>query len=515
MTDHPDHGVKSERWRRIEELYYAALEQDASRRAAFVADACRNDEELRREVESLLEAGSSDDGRFDSPAWDGAVSLLEDPPTYEALSPGQALGPYEILALLGRGGMGEVYRALDRKLKREVAVKILPKAFAHPGRVERLKLEARVLATLNHPNSAAVYDLQELEGHCFLVMELVPGKTLSKKLSRGSLPSREALSICRQVAEALEAAHEKGVIHRDLKPGNIMITPEGRVKLLDFGIATMKAGPASGAGSNTRTEFTLPGLVAGTVAYMSPEQARGQALDKRSDIWSFGCVLYETLTGNRLFTGQTYSDTIAAILRDELKLDRLPESPAPAVRRLLERCLRLNTADRLRDIGDARIEIDDALAAPAEVARGMQGVPASPWRSGLLVLTGAAIAAASLAGWLLQDRAGKQPVQTVRVLRLTDAVGLEESPAISPDGKSVVFVAKDGNQRQIWLRMLAGGSPVAITKDDADHTGPRWSRILPASFITRQTQNRERPGQSGNYQLWRYCQTAYGRFGTW
>ena len=198
-----------------------------------------------------------------------------------------------------------------------------------------------MLATLNHPNIAAVYDLQELEGHCFLVMELVPGKTLSKKLSRGALPSREALSICRQVAEALEAAHEKGVIHRDLKPGNIMITPEGRVKLLDFGIATMKADPASGAGSNTRTEFTLPGLVVGTVAYMSPEQTRGQALDKRSDIWSFGCVLYETLTGNRLFTGQTYSDTIAAILRDELKLDGLPESTPPAVRRLLERCLRL------------------------------------------------------------------------------------------------------------------------------------------------------------------------------
>ena len=297
-----------------------------------------------------------------------------------------------------------------------------------------------------------------------------------------------------------------------------MITPEGRVKLLDFGIATMKAGPASGAGSNTRTEFTLPGLVVGTVAYMSPEQARGQALDKRSDIWSFGCVLYETLTGNRLFTGQTYSDTIAAILRDELKLDGLPESTAPAVRRLLERCLRQNTADRLRDIGDARIEIDEALAAPPlEVApRNAERPKRQPWRSGLLVLTAAAIAAASLAGWLLQDRAGKQPVQTVRLLRLTDAVGLEESPAISPDGKSVVFVAKDGNQRQIWLRLLAGGSPVAITKDDADHTGPRWSPDSASIIYYTSDSKPGAPGHNlGNTSCGRYCQTAHGCSGTW
>jgi eukaryotic-like serine/threonine-protein kinase len=502
VKDHPDHGMKSERWQQIEELYHAALAQDDARRAAFVADACRNDEDLRREVESLLAAGSSDDGRLDSPAWDGAASLLEDPRTEELLSAGHMLGPYEILAPLGRGGMGDVYRALDRKLNREVAVKILPKAFArHPGRVERLKREARVLATLNHPNIAAVYDLQELEGHCFLVLELVPGKTLSRKLSRGALPARESLSICRQVAEALEAAHEKGVIHRDLKPGNIMVTPEGRVKLLDFGIATTKARPDPGAESTTRTEFTLPGLVVGTVAYMSPEQARGRALDKRSDIWSFGCVLYEALTGNRLFTGPTYSDTIAAILGDELKLDGLPESTAPAVRRLLERCLRQNTADRLRDIGDARIEIDDALAAPAEVARGMQTVQASRWRSGLLVLTGAAIVAVSSQAGFCMIEPGRRRYRRFGCCGLRTRSGWRNRPRFRRTAnrwylsRKMVVNVKSGcgcwpaDRRSRLLKTMR------ITRD---HGG---LRILPASFISRQPQNRERPGQSGKYQL--------------
>ena len=327
-----------------------------------------------------------------------------------------------------------------------------------------------------------------------MVLELVPGKTLSTKLSRGALAVRDALLVCRQVAEALEAAHEKGVIHRDLKPGNIMVTPEGRVKLLDFGIATTEVRSEPGDESATRTEFTMPGLVVGSVSYMSPEQARGQPLNKRSDIWSFGCVLYETLTGIRLFTGQTYSDIVAAILRDQLKLDDLPESTPAGVRRLLKRCLRQNAADRLRDIGDARIEIDEALAAPPlEFAPGAPTSQVQRWRAFWMILTSAAVVAALLAGWFLHSPSWA-PAQTVRLLRLTDTIGLEESPAISPDGKSVVFVAQEGGQRQIWLRLLAGGTPVAITKDDADHSGPRWS---PDSASIIYYKSVAKPGEMG------------------
>ena len=339
-------------------------EQEPVQRDSFLAEACGDDAELRRQVESLLATSKCDDGFLDSPAWCGAASLLEEPVASTTLASGQQLGSYEILAFLGRGGMGEVYRALDRKLNREIALKILPQAVARdPGRIERLKREARVLATLNHPNIAAVYDLQEVDGNCFVAMELVPGKNLGAKLGRAGLSMRNALLICRQIAEALEAAHERGIIHRDLKPGNVMVTPEGRVKLLDFGIATTITRVNDAAETATQTKFTIPGSVVGTSAYMSPEQARGQTLDKRSDIWSFGCILYEVLTGRRLFAGETFSDTIAAVLRDELTLEALPESTPSGIRRLLVRCLRQSTADRLRDIGDARIEIDEALSA--------------------------------------------------------------------------------------------------------------------------------------------------------
>ena len=502
--------MRSERWRRIEELYHAALDQDISRRAAFVDAACQGDEELRREVESLLAAGHEDDGRFDSPAWDGAANLLEDAPAHVPLPAGKMLGPYEIVALLGHGGMGEVYRALDHKLNRPCAVKILPQAFAgHTDRIERLKKEARVLAALNHPNIAAVYDLQELEGHCFVVLEFVPGRTLSLRMTRGALAVRDALSICRQVAEALEAAHDKGVIHRDLKPGNIMVTPEGRVKLVDFGIAITEVRPEPGDESATRTEFTLPGLIAGTVSYMSPEQARGRALDKRSDIWSFGCVLYETLTGRRLFTGQTFSDTVAAILRDQIELDDLPESTPAGVRRLLKRCLRPSSADRLRDIGDARIEIDEALLEPTEAAVGVQAARAARWRTGAIAFAATALAAVLLATWFLQVRSGRQLVQTIRLLRLTDAVGLEESPAISPDGKSAAFVATSGGKRQIWLRLLAGGPPLVITKDDADHSGPRWSPDSASLIYYTSSSKTGRTGHNlGNTGPWRFASTV-------
>ncbi len=280
---------------------------------------------------------------------------------------------YRIEAILGAGGMGKVYRATDTKLNRGVAIKILPDAFAHNADcVRRLRREAQMLAALNHPNIAAIHELAESDGKLFLVLELVPGETLAERIGRGPLPLAQALPVIRQIAAALEAAHEKGIIHRDVKPANVKITPAGSVKLLDFGLA--KAETACGAvhhqadqsDAPTATAFTQTGIVVGTLPYMSPEQARGAPLDKRTDIWSFGCVFYEVLTGRRLMAASTSSDLIAAILRDQVNLDCLPPATPPRVRLLLERCLRQDPHHRLRDIGDARIELDET--APLALA---------------------------------------------------------------------------------------------------------------------------------------------------
>nr|MDQ5871515.1 serine/threonine-protein kinase [Acidobacteriota bacterium] len=286
------------------------------------------------------------------------------------LAAGSKFGVYSILGPLGSGGMGEVYRAHDTRLGREVAVKTLPEQFSRdPERLARFEREARMLAALNHPSIAAIYGLEEAEGTRFIVMELVPGETLSDRLSHGALALDEALKIARQIAEALEAAHERGIIHRDLKPANIKVTPDGRVKVLDLGLA--KAFDTKATASETDLELsptlvsdgTQPGVILGTAEFMSPEQARGKPVDKRTDIWSFGCVLYELLTGERIFSGETASDVIAAILRAEPRWDALPDETPTRIRELLRRSLEKDPNRRLRDIGDARIEIDHALEA--------------------------------------------------------------------------------------------------------------------------------------------------------
>jgi serine/threonine-protein kinase len=286
------------------------------------------------------------------------------------LAAGSKFGVYSILGPIGSGGMGEVYRAFDTRLGREVAVKTLPAAFSRdPERLARFEREARMLASLNHPSIAAIYGLEESDGGRFIVMELVPGETLSEKVSHGPLPLDEALKIARQIADALEAAHERGIIHRDLKPANIKVTPEGRVKVLDFGLA--KAFDAKPTGSDPDlslsptlvSDGTQPGVILGTAEFMSPEQARGKPVDKRTDIWSFGCVLYELLTGRRIFGGETASDVLAAILTAEPRWDLLPREIPARIRDLLRRSLQKDPSHRLRDVGDARIEIDQALDA--------------------------------------------------------------------------------------------------------------------------------------------------------
>ena len=299
------------------------------------------------------------------------------------LSAGTRLGPYEILSALGAGGMGEVYRARDTKLDRAVAIKILPEAFAaDTERIARFQREAKTLASLNHPNIAHIHGLEESNGVRALVMELVEGEDLAQRIARGAIPVAEALPIAKQMADALEAAHEQGIIHRDLKPANIKVRPDGTVKVLDFGLAkamepTGVASPSvSQSPTITTPAMTQAGMILGTAAYMSPEQARGKPVDKRADIWAFGCVLYEMLTGQRAFDGQGVSETLARVIEREPDWARLPATLSPALRTYIRRCLQKDPRQRVQAIGDVRLALEGAFetavpqtAAPAGVAR--------------------------------------------------------------------------------------------------------------------------------------------------
>jgi eukaryotic-like serine/threonine-protein kinase len=396
-----------------------------------------------------------------------------------ALNSGTKLGAYEIVAPLGAGGMGEVYRARDTKLGRDVALKLLPPLFtADADRVARFEREARLLASLNHPHIGAIYGFEEAGNTPALVLELVEGDTLDDRLRRGRLPLSEALTVAQQIADALDAAHRAGIIHRDLKPSNIKITPDGVVKVLDFGLAKdlgaqgfdpdLSKSPTMMAGG------TIVGVILGTAAYMSPEQARGQPVDKRTDIWAFGCVLFEMLTGSSAFGRQTVTDTIAAVVGAEPEWKSLPADTPGAIRRLLSRCLQKDTRRRLHDIADARIELEEAMAMPPEL-------PPAPRRWSRVALSALwlGIATVLVFLWAARDRFGRSAADLssldTRIRRLTDLPGLAESPAISPDGKSVAFTAGVGGKRQVFVQLIAGGAPLQITRDTVDHESPRWS----------------------------------------
>jgi Tol biopolymer transport system component len=393
------------------------------------------------------------------------------------IATGTRLGPYELLAPLGAGGMGEVYRARDTKLNRDVAIKVLPDLFAaDPDRLARFQREAQVLAALNHPNIAQIYGLEETSsaGVAALVMELVDGEDLAQRLARGPLPLEEAVSIGAQVADALEAAHEQGIIHRDLKPANVKVRPDGTVKVLDFGLAKAMD-PAAAAGASATMSPTLTaratqlGTIIGTAAYMAPEQARGKPVDKRADIWAFGCVLYEMLTGQQAFAGDTVSDMLAAVVQREPDWNALPAYTPPRLHDLLRRSLQKNPKERLRDIGDARIELDSVRVSPA----GSTERPARTWRRfsiplGLALAGGViAFAVASVA-----RRPVSQPIQAITHLALPTPSGtrlnLAAAPgvAISPDGRRVAFVAASDGIRRIYLRDLGArdAQPLAGTE---------------------------------------------------
>ena len=386
------------------------------------------------------------------------------------LAPGTKRGSYEILSPLGAGGMGEVYRARDTRLRRDVAIKVLPQDLAtNPERLARLEREARILASLNHPNSAAIYGLEESEGSRFLVMECVEGESLTHHLAAGPLPVEEALPVAAQIASGLEAAHEAGVIHRDLKPANVMLRPDGSVKILDLGLARTLDGSLSSDPSLSPTmtsPVTGTGFILGTAAYMSPEQARGKALDKRTDIFSFGCVLYECLTGKRAFEGECVSDILASILRSEPDWSALPaETPAP-VRKILRRCLEKDRRQRLHDIADARIEIEEAAAAPGEeIERAVAGAPRTRSRSFLWVGGGIllGVVGALSVGRLLGPPAARtsRPVRASLTLPAGSELSFASRPAIavSPDGRIVIFRAANQGVARLYRRGL--NTPVA------------------------------------------------------
>jgi len=393
-----------------------------------------------------------------------------------AIAPGTRLGSYEILAPLGAGGMGEVYRAHDTRLRRDVAIKALPESLSRdPERLARLEREARLLAALNHPNIAAIYGLEDSGESRLLVLELVEGDTLAERLARGPLPVDDALAVCEQIACGLEAAHDSGVIHRDLKPANVKIRPDGSVKILDLGLARGVEAPSSADPSLSPTITsggTEPGVILGTAAYMSPEQARGKVLDKRTDVFSFGCVLYECLTGKRAFPGETISDTLASVLRAEPDWDALPGETPAAARRLLRRCLEKDRKARLRDVGDARLEIREALTLPAaEVG----GTPVRPVKRGaplLWALGGAllGIVAAYSAGRLFgrPPRASATAVRAVLPLPPDTELSFENRPgiAVSPDGRTVVFRATSQGVARLYRRGLEAreAEPIAGTE---------------------------------------------------
>jgi serine/threonine-protein kinase len=474
-------------WQQVKEVLAAVLEREPGDRLNYLNEVC-TEPSLRREVESLLSAHEAAESVFRT---GGAQEMC-------VLKNGAQLGPYQIVAPLGAGGMGEVYEALDTKLRRRVAIKVLPAAFTDDlERLARFQNEARMLAALNHPNIATIHGLEDFFGVHFLVMELVPGKTLRERMTiEGPLPIGAALGICGQIARALEAAHAKGIIHRDLKPSNVKVTPEGQVKVLDFGLAKGLAGNEGLDRSSVtalRTAVSEPGKIVGTPPYMSPEQARGKSVDNRADIWSFGCVLYELLTGRQAFRGETFADTISAVLEREPDLSQLPASTPGRIRDLLQRVFKKDVQQRLGSMAEARIEIEEAQrdvlatgttvgpVAPQRVAsdtdaRGPSALTQRRVRRWLPVLLAAIVLAAGIAafgpmrerirGWF----AGRAIPQERQLAVLPfEVVGGDASTKAFADGLTTTVTAKltqltAGHQLQVVPAREVRASGVASSE---------------------------------------------------
>jgi len=399
------------------------------------------------------------------------------------LTSGTRIGSYEIVDAIGAGGMGEVYRARDTRLRRDIAIKILPEMFASDaGRVARFQREAELLATLNHPHIAAIYGVDDSSGMLALVLELVDGETLAERIERGALPLDDALAIAGQLVDALEAAHDRGVVHRDLKPANIKVAPDGTVKVLDFGLAKMTedAGVA-GSGSagiplsmspTLSVHATGAGMILGTAAYMAPEQARGKPVDRRADVWAFGCVLFEMLTGRQTFGGETVSDAVAAILRGDVDWTALPEATPPAIVRLLRRCMEKDPQKRLPHIGVARLEIAEALSDAPTPPLSTRPVT---FRRERVVWVAVAAVLGSIATALAVRTSRPPPDAPAFRLEVTTPPTTDPmSFAIAPDGESLVFAAQSLGAQRLWVRSLVTGAVRTLAGTD-DARNPFWS----------------------------------------
>ena len=491
--------MSPERWRNIEEIYHAALEHTAGERPAFLKRACDPDDDLRLAVEALLANGERAGSFLETPALDTGTTS----PSSEDLLGAQA-GSYRIVSQLGAGGMGNVYRAHDSKLSRDVAIKTLPSEFARdPARLSRFGREARVLASLNHPNIAAIYGLEECGGSNYLVLELVEGETLRERIDRtGPLLLPEALNICCQVVEALEAAHTQGIVHRDLKPANIKVTPEGRVKVLDFGLAKAVWAEEEGQDlsqlTTTAALETAAGQILGTPPYMSPEQARGKEVDKRTDIWAFGCLLYELLTEKRAFPGETLPDTIAAILAREPDWKPLPAATPARIRELLRLCLEKDADRRPQNVVDIRREMEEVQAEPGQrrVRR---------WILAAVAIVTLAIAFAA-AVWM---RGRSRPADRSEWTRLTHFPDSVSQPALSPDGRMLAFVRGPDTFAalgQVYVKRLPDGEATQLTNDEVEKMSPVFSpdgaQIAYSVIARRKWDTWVVPAAGGQARLW-------------
>jgi serine/threonine protein kinase len=445
--------MDQERWQQVQVLFHSVLERERGERQSFLDVVCGKDADLRIQIEQLLAKEEEAEIFLEEPAFGGTAATL--------IPVGRQFGPYRIESPLGVGGMGEVYRAYDCKLGREVAIKILPAEFAQDAeRLARFRREARTLASLNHPNIAAIYGLEECDEFDCLVLELIEGEDL-----HGPLPILRALDYAGQIADALEAAHDKGIIHRDLKPANIRVTPQGKVKVLDFGLAKViwrpdrDSDPIQAGDPSSEGSFT--GQIVGTPGYMSPEQARGEKVDTRVDIWAFGCLLFELLTGGRAFPGNTLNDTIAAILEREPDFQALPAKTPAKIRGLLRQCLEKDASRRLDSITVARTTIEEVQSSS---------------RRWPLIATAAGIAIFGVGATLVHGPA--RPPDRSEWVQLTKFPDPVSQPALSPDGRKLAFVRSSSTYYapgQIYVKTLPDGEPVQLTRDSLRKMSPLFS----------------------------------------
>src|SRR5262245_2761740 len=448
--------MKPERWRQIEQLYHSALERKPGERAAFLAETCPGDPDLRREVEELLGYNGAAESFIKGNALAFEARRI-DPEELSQTAPqlllGQGIGAYKILALLGRGGMGVVYRARDERLRRDVAIKVLPASFANDAdRLRRFEQEAHTTSALNHPNILTVHDLGIHDGSPYIVAELLEGEELREHLEQGAIPARRALEYAQQIATGLAAAHAKGIVHRDLKPENLFVTKDGRVKILDFGLAKLRPPQPSAVGSEAPTQrwLTDPGVVMGTVGYMSPEQVRGQETDHRADIFAFGVILYEMLSGRRTFNGESAVEVMNAILKEEPpELGETNAKISPQLEKLVHRCLEKQPERRFQTAYDLGFALE-ALSTPSNLRLETPAVEtssATPLRSGREKWwIGATAVLLLVTLGVLWAYFTRQPATDARVMKLSILPPENEilgGIALSPDGRRLAFTATD------------------------------------------------------------------------